>query len=194
MIPNKIRVKVQAKGFDSALAPDVKQVFHRWITDAALGEVLVDVTDYRHVFQGPGITLIGHHGSYHLDEHDGNVGLVYVRRRGFSKHGDSLSDVMSRALTACNLLERSLSLEGKLFDTGSLSVCIADRTALTPTFNLEQFATEVSIRLAPLYPSPLNVKVRRGPGLPGVDVRCEQFVPPASILRQLGKYTLPLIS
>lgn len=194
MIPNKIRVKVLAKGFDSALGARVVQVFHRWITDGALGEVLVDVTDYRHVFRGPGITLIGHHSSYHLDEHDGVVGLVCVRRRGFSKGGDPLSDALSKAFTACNLLERGLSLEGKLFDTGSLSVSIADRTALTPAFDLEQFATEVSNRLAPFYPLPLNVKVRRGPGLPGVDLRCEQFVPPASILRQLGSYTLPLIS
>jgi hypothetical protein len=126
------------------------------------------------------------------------VGLVCVRRRGFSKHGDPLLDAVSRVLTACNLLERGLSLEGNLFDTGSLSVCIADRTALTPAldraFDLEQFATEVSSRLAPLYPLPLNVKVRQGSGLPGVDLRCEQFVPPAFILRQLGKYTLPLIS
>jgi hypothetical protein len=35
-------------------------IFNNWIQSHATEELLVDVADYRHVFAGPGVVLIGH--------------------------------------------------------------------------------------------------------------------------------------
>ena len=114
MIPNKLQVKVLADQFEQALVPEVIPVFHRWITQRVLDEVLVDVADYRHVFQGPGITLVGHESTYHLDEQNGELGLVCFRKRAFDAGRDPLIDALRRALFACARLERG---EVRVIDT-----------------------------------------------------------------------------
>lgn len=175
MIPDKLQVKVLAKGFDRALAPKVIVAFHRWITERALGEVLIDVADYRHVYQGPGITLVGLESTYHLDESDGQPGLVCFRRRNFASQRGALIDALERTFTACALLERDLSMEGRLFDAGTLEVNIADRTvgsfgASSPsspsvgsnakTFALDTFEVEVASTLSLLYPRSPRVELK----------------------------------
>ena len=82
-------------------------VFHRWIRDGVLDErLLIDVADYRHVFQGPGIMLIAHDAHYGLDEEDGEAGLLYSRKRdALGDAGDKLRDAFGKALAACERLE-----------------------------------------------------------------------------------------
>jgi len=36
---------------------DAIPVFHRWIQEAVLNELVIDVADYRHVPAGPGVML-----------------------------------------------------------------------------------------------------------------------------------------
>src|SRR3954465_5689913 len=66
MIPLRTQVKfflttaegvANADGIDlAAFAP----VFQRWIQQKSVEGQFVDVADYRHVFEGPSIVLIGH--------------------------------------------------------------------------------------------------------------------------------------
>ena len=42
-------------------------VFHRWIQTGAVEGLLIDVADYSHVPQGPGVMLIAHEGNYALE-------------------------------------------------------------------------------------------------------------------------------
>lgn len=65
-------------GFDLGLAIPV---FHRWIQNRVLAELLIDVADYRHVPGGPGVLLVAHDAHYGL-EHSG--ALVYTRRTPLS--------------------------------------------------------------------------------------------------------------
>jgi len=52
-----------AKGFDILkLIP----MYHRWIQQKALQDLLIDVADYSHVPAGPGVMLIAHEGNYAL--------------------------------------------------------------------------------------------------------------------------------
>jgi hypothetical protein len=211
MIPNKMQVKVFAPHLDARLLPEIVPVFHRWITERALGEVLIDVADYRHVFQGPGITLIGHESTYHLDEScepkpqgmshgqaagsntsvpKSNYGLVCFRKRGFANVDAPLVDVLWRAFTACQLLERELSLVDNLFDGGWLKVSIADRTALPPLFAMNEFAGFIAARLSPLYGGPPSVEVVEG-GLPGVRVRSDKMHRVSSLLPRLERLLHP---
>jgi len=55
-------------------------VFHSWIQDQVCDELLLDVADYRHVPDGPGIVLIGHEANYSVDHTDGRLGLRYNRK------------------------------------------------------------------------------------------------------------------
>lgn len=171
MITNKLQIKVFATGLDDELVPQVIPAFHRWITERALDEILVDVADYRHVFHGPGITLVGHESTYHIDEHAGRRGLLYFRKRGFPPGADPLLDAVRRTLVACSLLERDLGADGKLFDAGAVQVRVADRTAIEAGFTPAAFGEHVATRLAPVYGGAPEVAVLADGGLPGVDLR-----------------------
>ena len=46
---------------------DFIPVFHDWIQDQSLDELLIDVVDYRHVHDGPGVMLIAHDAHYAID-------------------------------------------------------------------------------------------------------------------------------
>ncbi|MFN8560709.1 MAG: hypothetical protein U0703_03535 [Anaerolineae bacterium] len=60
----------------SAFAP----LFQRWIQKQALEGLLIDVADYRHVFEGPGVILIGHESDYAIENRFGRLGLLYTRK------------------------------------------------------------------------------------------------------------------
>jgi hypothetical protein len=83
---------------------DVIPVFHRWIQQAALPDLLIDVTDYSHVEQGPGVLLIGHEAIYGLDQRGGRLGLLYNRRVA-ATGPEPLPQAFEAAQRACRLLE-----------------------------------------------------------------------------------------
>ncbi len=78
-------VKYELKLFlDDASGVELEEfipVFHDWIQTQQLAELLIDVADYRHVPQGPGIALIAHDAHYVMDLTDARLGLLYSRRR-----------------------------------------------------------------------------------------------------------------
>ncbi|MEW5979853.1 MAG: hypothetical protein AB1898_29000 [Acidobacteriota bacterium] len=104
-------------------------VFHGWIQDGVLNEVLVDVADYRHVPSGPGVVLIGHEANYSLDHTDGRWGLRYYRKaRSMGTNSDRIKQALRRVVDVSLRLEAEPSLEGALdFDSGEIEFVIADR-------------------------------------------------------------------
>jgi hypothetical protein len=95
-------------------------VFHRWIQDQVLEELLIDVADYRHVHHGPGVALIAHDAHYAIDMAEGRLGLLYSRRRethasrsALHSVEDRLASVFQCTLTACQQLEAELALDGQ---------------------------------------------------------------------------------
>lgn len=122
---------VDAGGFDLTR---VIPVFHRWIQDGALAdELAIDVADYRHVPEGPGVILVAHQAIYALDQGDGTLGLLYDRRAPVDgTPQERLRQAARAALRACRLLEEDAALTGALrFDGGRLQVSVNDR-ALAP--------------------------------------------------------------
>lgn len=100
-------------------------VFHGWIQRQALpGHLLIDVHDYSHVYHGPGILLVANEGNFSLDEADGRLGLVYVR-----KQPGTLQTTLQSALTAAKLLEEEQNVK---FNTDTFEVFYNDRL-LTPS-------------------------------------------------------------
>ncbi len=105
-------------------------VFHRWIKEHVLPELLVDVANYLHVPRGPGIVLIGHASDYFMDEGDGRLGLLHNRKRAAPAPDDRLADLVRRTLHAAHLLEQEPALAGKLrFSTHELLFRVNDRLA-----------------------------------------------------------------
>jgi hypothetical protein len=100
-------------------------LFHRWIQDQRLQELLIDVADYRHVHHGPGMVLIAHDAHYAMDMAQGRLGLLYSRRRETHPSRQTLQSVADRlrsvfhcALTACQELETDPALQGRLWFRG----------------------------------------------------------------------------
>lgn len=83
MIPQRISVKLFVDNPETVHLPAVIPVFHRWIQQGAVEGLLIDVADYRHVPDGPGVLLIGHEGDYAIDTRDGRPGVQYTRKRGW---------------------------------------------------------------------------------------------------------------
>lgn len=125
----KINVKFFVeKGADIPLASFVP-VFHRWIQEDKLEGMLVDVAEYTHVFQGPGVLLIAHEANYSLDEENGKRGFLYNQKRTPEKSvEDHLKTAFQRALKACSLLEKEPGFTGKIkFSPTHLQVFVNDR-------------------------------------------------------------------
>ena len=131
--------KIQVKYFTSN---DVEldhfiPVFHRWIKDRVLDELVIDVADYGHVHHGPGVVLIGHASDYFLDQGEGRLGLLYSRKRDPGPPEDRIADGFRRALNACRLLEQEPGL-GVKFRSEEVLVRFPDR--LTAPNTDESFA------------------------------------------------------
>lgn len=110
-------------------------VFHRWIQSQCLEELLIDVVDYRHVHNGPGVILIAHDAHYAIDDDAGRLGLLYSRRRethasrrDIESSRDRLASVFLCVLSACQRLESEPAFQGALqFRTDALMLRINDR-------------------------------------------------------------------
>jgi hypothetical protein len=127
MEPTKFQLKVYTKTGDIELEKLVP-VFHDWIRAKKIpDELLIDVADYAHVPQGPGVVLIGHQSDYYLDVADNRPGLLYSRKRGFE--GDfqaGIEDTFRRALEACQMLEQEADLDFE-FATSEVFFRVQDR-------------------------------------------------------------------
>lgn len=90
-------------------------MYHRWIQQNALEDLLIDVADYSHVPGGPGVMLIAHEGNYALDETDRERGVLYYSKRPLKGDlPDRLAQVASKALKAAQLMSGDAELEGAL--------------------------------------------------------------------------------
>jgi hypothetical protein len=97
-------------------------IFQRWIQEDKLPGVLLDVADYTHVPNGPGMVLVSHEGQYVMDAVGGRLGLLYSHRRGVAGDFEArVTETFRRALRACVLIEDEPSLEGRVrFTTGEM--------------------------------------------------------------------------
>ena len=63
---------------------DFIPVFHSWIQDKVVSDhLLIDVADYSHIPDGPGVMLIAHEGHFSLDQENRQPGIMYMRKTEF---------------------------------------------------------------------------------------------------------------
>jgi hypothetical protein len=105
-------------------------IFHRWIRDDAFGKdvLLIDVADYRHVPDGPGVMLVADGAQWRVDEGEGQIGLLFARRRDEpGDAADKLAEAYRHALTACQLLEKEATLAGVRFRVDRSRITVMSR-------------------------------------------------------------------
>lgn len=104
-------------------------IFHQWIRESNGDELLIDVADFRHVNGGPEVMLIGHEGTYALDNSDGSPGLRYTRKAALpGTNADRLGQAIGALAKARRRLEAEPALAGKLrFNRHEIEIRVNDR-------------------------------------------------------------------
>ena len=95
--------------------PSFIGIFHGWIQRTAVDGLLIDVADYQHVPDGPGVMLIGHEADRALDLAGGRPGMLYQHKR--QEPPPELGDGLRRAVREAALGARELGDE-PLLDGG----------------------------------------------------------------------------
>ncbi len=123
------RISLKLYADQATVPPHAKlvEVWHRWIKEGVLSELLVDVVDYGHVHRGPAVLLVGHESDYALDYGDGRAGLLYVRKRAPDDASKRLEDALLRVANAAKLLEAEPLLGGLKLETSSVLLRVLDR-------------------------------------------------------------------
>lgn len=118
----------------------VVPVFHSWIQQQPVEELLLDVASYAHVKDGPGVLLIGHEADYSLDATDGRLGLRYNRKAPVEGNNQQkLHQALRAALSALQRLEQDERLNGKIqFDGKNIELFVNDRLAAPHTEQTRQ--------------------------------------------------------
>jgi hypothetical protein len=124
-----VNVKLLVKDPEGVDIEPLIPVFHNWIKAKVFDEMLLDVADYRHVREGPGVMVIGQQGNYSVDNTDGRLGVRYNRKYPLEgTNQDRLKQATRAALTAFQRLEAEAGLNGKLrFNGQDIEVFVNDR-------------------------------------------------------------------
>jgi hypothetical protein len=126
-----INIKFFIENPEAVKLEEYSGVFNNWIQRHVTAELLIDVADYLHVHNGPGILLIGHEADYSLDNRAGRLGLLYNRKAQLDGSvQENLAQAAGVALTAARLLERE---NGVKFNAHEAQVLINDRLLVPNT-------------------------------------------------------------
>jgi hypothetical protein len=168
---------VDAKGFDILkLIP----MYHRWIQQKALEDLLIDVADYSHVPAGPGIMLIAHEGNYALDETGHERGIVY-----YSKHAlagelpERFVQVARKVVQAALLMTGDADLNGQLKVPGNHLQFFANDRLVAPNTDAAYAELEPTLRgfLDRLYAGAAYTLVRESDPKERLSVRVHTAAP-----------------
>ena len=120
-------------------------VFHRWIQQQVFSPaMLIDVADYSHVKDGPGVVLIGHEYDYNLDQTGGRLGLRFSQKASIEgSNAEVLKRSFQTALAGLALLEGETAHPIR-FSRNDFEISVNDR-AIAPNNleTLEKFRPDV---------------------------------------------------
>jgi hypothetical protein len=129
-------------------------LFHGWIQAGDLDGVPIDVANYAHVPDGPGVILIGHEADRSFDLGEGRPGAVYQRKRDLEGTlEERLALVLSEADRTADLIEADSAAGGVRFDRDEVLIRINDRlNAPNDDATLEALRPAIEAAVAALRP------------------------------------------
>lgn len=88
-------------------------IFHGWIqTHAVPDHLLIDVADYDHVQDGPGIMLISHEANFSVDHRLGKLGLTVQRKQPLvGSLAEKVASLYKTLQTAAGLLSATVQFK-----------------------------------------------------------------------------------
>jgi hypothetical protein len=124
-----VNVKLLLRNSEQLDLEPLIPVFHGWIQEQGWDELLLDVADYRHVYAGPGVLLIGHEANYSVDNAGNRPGVRYNRKAALEgSNQDRLKQAAVAALKVCQRFESDPRLNSKfLFGGREIEISINDR-------------------------------------------------------------------
>ncbi len=156
----KIAVKFFAETGGSLPLDGFIPVFHRWIQKHAVEGLLIDVADYGHLEQSPGVMLVGHDADYAMDAMEGPLGLLYNRKGASAgRLSDRICTAFRAALGACMKLENEPEFQGRLrFRAGDALFIANDRLQAPNTDETFQaLRPDLASALARIYPGSVDL-------------------------------------
>lgn len=143
--PQRIGIRFDIRHPAAVDLDRVIPVFHRWIQNQELDAMMIDVADYKHVQEGPGVIMLGHTDDFGIDNgiaHGSHAqGFYYVRKH--ARMSDiqplpvRLQEMWVSALQTARLLEQEADLEVEI-DPTRIQLTIQDRLAYP--FTMEALA------------------------------------------------------
>jgi hypothetical protein len=109
---HRLGVKFFAEDAADIRLEDFIPIFHGWIQKQnVIDHLLIDVHNYSHMYEGPGILLVAHEGNFSIDMGDGRLGLMHYRKTPTPlspvRH---LMTILRAALQVCRQLEQDAGL------------------------------------------------------------------------------------
>lgn len=134
--PKRLRIRLPLNTPANFDITDIVPVFHHWIQAKTVPGLLIDVADYKHVPNGPGIFLIGDEGDYSLEQVDGRFNLVYDRKR---QTGGDLSESIRILFETAQVAGEALKAES------DLGVSVADEAAELTLLDRLQYPNSLEV-------------------------------------------------
>lgn len=132
-------------------------LFHGWIQRRVLDGVPIDVADYAHVPDGPGMMLIGHEADRSLDLGEGRPGAVYARKRDGRGTLPELPERVAATIAAADRVADDIEADplaaGVRFGRDEILLRVADRLlAPNDDATLEELRPAIEEALATVRP------------------------------------------
>jgi hypothetical protein len=188
---HKFCVKIFAENPAAVALDAFIPVYHRWIQKQAVEGMLIDVADYGHLPQSPGVMLVAHEADYCMDSMEGPLGLLYNRKaHATGRLSDRIAAAFRSALGACVKLENEPEFLGKLkFKAGSAVFIANDRLNAPNTEEAFQaLRSDLAAALAKVYPG--NYELSRSTADPRsrltIHITSTQHADAASLLARLA--------
>ena len=126
-VPKRLGVKFSLKQPPQLQPDDILPIFQRWIQEHTVEGMLIDVIDYKHVPDGPGIILVADEADYAYDLGDGQIGLHYIRKRDLpDDFAAAVRLVFHCALKGARALQAEAP-DDLVFDYSSAKITFLDR-------------------------------------------------------------------
>jgi hypothetical protein len=157
---HKIAVKFFATEPPGVRLDEFIPVFHRWIQKHAVEGMLIDVADYGHLPQGPGVVLVGHEADYSMDGSEGPLGMLYSRKMPVQgRLSDRITGAFKAALGACVKLETEPEFQGRLKFKAGGALLIANDRLIAPNTDeaFEALRPDLAAALSKVFPANFDV-------------------------------------